>query len=225
MVSGTVERERCTTIIAQREAVHIPMRNSGCESSVRPWSSLSKADCGGLDCVIHSGVCTLSTDPCGVVSERNNWGCAPTGIKCPDGASATTARRWDELVALLDSEKRGDKVLALRTTHDSRGDLRQSVGCNDSVLGSRLSVVLASSPPLRSLFRQSSTPYVPVLSSRDMFSSILGNSVGSLDLVVGTVVLGNSVGSPDIVFGTVVESFFARVVHAGTLSTNDVPVD
>ena len=181
LLPSTVERERCTTIIAQCEAVHIPMQNSGCESSVRPWSSLSKADCGDLDRVVHSGVCTSATDLCGVVSERNNWGCSPTGLKGPDGAPATITRRCDELVAPFDSEKRGDKVLALRTTHDSRWDLRRSVGCNDLVHGV---MTITSSPPSVSLIRQSSTPHGPVSSSRDMLTGIPCNSLGLLDTVV-----------------------------------------
>ena len=212
MVPSTVERERCATIIARCEAVHIPMQNSGCESSVRPWSSLLKADRGDLDCVVHNGVCPTATDPCGVVPERSNRGCAPTGLEGPDGAPATITRRWDEFVAPLDSEKRWDKVLALRTTHDSRWDLRQSVGCNDWVVCRRLGVATTSSPPLKSvgcndwvattsspplvsLIRQSSTTHVPVLSSRDMLTSIPCYTVvgtGLLDTVVGTVVESSS---------------------------------
>ena len=210
MLPSTVDRERCITIIARCEAVHIPMQNSGCESSVRPWSSPSKADRGDLDCVVHSGVCTSATGLCGVVPERNNWGCSPTGLEGPDGAPATITRSLDEFVAPLDLEKRGDKVLALRTTRDLRGDFRQSVGCNDWVqkrLGvavtsspplqsvgcndwvqKRLGVAVTSSPPLGSLFRLSSTPHETVSNSRDMLTSIPCNSLELRDTVVGTVV-------------------------------------
>ena len=155
MLPSTVERERCTTIIARCEAVHIPMQNSGCDSSVRPWSSLSKADHGDLGCVVHSGVCMSPTDLCDVVSVRNNVGCSPAGLEGPVGAPATITRRCDEFVAPLDAEKRGDKVLALRTTRDSRRGVSRSVGCNDLV---HCVMAITGSPPLVSLTRQSLPP-------------------------------------------------------------------
>ena len=48
-------------------------------------------------------------------------GVLPLGIECPSGASATTARRVDVLVVLVDLRKQGDNVWSTRSTHDFLG--------------------------------------------------------------------------------------------------------
>ncbi len=146
------------------------------------------------------------TDLCDVVSDWNNVGCSPAGLKGPVGAPATITRRCDELVAPLDAEKRSDKVLALRTTHDFRGGLSRSVGCNDLV---HCVMAITGSPPLGSLIRQSSTPHEPVSSSRDMLTSIPCALSGLRDTVVGTVV----------------ESSSSMRFQASTFVANDVLID
>lgn len=216
-VPYTLERERWLEVVAASDVSQIPL-NAGYGSYVCTRSLPSKARLGGVDLSIRGGVCASLSNPCGVVSERNNWGCAPSGIECPSGAPAIITRRVDGLVVPLDPEKRFcHNVVASLSPHDSL--VGQSVGSNCSGMlacASGTSTCLRSPSNLGFInptlvpSRQSFIVDEPALNSKDMPSGILLDPEG---LVVPVLQAGIESTSPN------------KLNRAGAFVTNDVPVD